>query len=434
METLRDGGLIGEVGHVHVDDCDEQAPGPWARDGHRLRDDTRIDVMGASWSGGASGSDLDTPYPVHLAIDHHERCSRLSVLFRLPLALPLLFVSVCLHAGAAPAAVAGVLVSGRLPAPILHFQRAVWQWQSSVAGYVLVLTDERPRLTPDFGSSGVESSIAAPGDLARWKVIVWKLATALPHLLVLVALTIGLVFTTALTWIVAVVSGRTPRRTHDFGVGVIRWYGRVAAYLQSVTDSYPPFSLRSAVGPARRNAAEVASVAGLVPVCFVAAFAAYVVAFTGTHDVERVSFAALSASSAPPQGAVGTVESGVMVLSRPTDGEISTLGPSDSADGRRLVVFTVTITNTRGVGQTVPVMARRFHLTDHRGAVHQAALVSIDGVFGDGEVGHDGPAIATIVFQVPGSEPPRRLRWDVLDYISLPRRGETIEWIFDPST
>ena len=388
--------------------------------------------MSSSWSGGASGSDVDRQYPVGLEVDHVERCSRLTVLFRLPLSLPLLLVSVCLLLGAAPAAAAAVLVSGSVPAPILDFQRAVWRWQSSVGAYVLVLTDQRPKLTPGFGSPAVESSISAPDDIARWKVIVWKFVTALPHLFVLVALTFILVFTTAFSWIAAVVTGRVPRRTHNFGVGVLRWYGRVAAYLQSLTDSYPPFSLRSTAGPARRNVAELASLAGLVPVCFIAAFATYIIGFTGTHDTQRVSFAALSASAVPVDGAVATVESGEMVLSRPNSSDDETVGLPGLADDLDLVTFTITITNTRGIGEPVPVSAHRFHLTDDAGAVHNAALVSVDGVIGDGEVGHDGPTDATVVFQVPESGPPQRLRWDVLDYISVPRRGETIEWIFDP--
>ena len=388
--------------------------------------------MSSSWSGGASGPDADGPYPVRLDVDHAAACSRLTVLLRLPLALPVLLVSVCLHLGAAPAVAATVLLSGRVPLPILEFQRAVWRWQSSVAAYSLLLTDQRPRLTPGFASPAVESSIETPDDLARWKVIVWKFATALPHLFVLVALTIALVFTTAYTWIAAVVTGRTPRHAHDFGVGVLRWYGRVVAYLQSLTDSYPPFSLRPTAGPARRNVAELASVAGLVPVCFIAVFVAYVIGFTGTHDSQHVSFAALSTSPTPPGGAIGTVESGTMVLSRPASSEFEMPGSSSAPDGLHLVTFTITITNTRGIGQPVPVSAHRFHLTDDAGAVHSAALVSVDGVLGDGEVGHDGPSVATVVFQVPGTGPPQRLRWDVLDYISVPRRGETIEWIFDP--
>ena len=402
-----------------------------ARHGHVLCG-TGTGGVSSSWSGGASGSDIDRPYPVGLEVDYVERCSRLTVLFRLPLTLPLALVSVCLHLGAAPAAAAAVLVSGSVPAPILDFQRAVWRWQSSVAAYALLLTDQRPRLTPGFASPAVESSIGSPDDVARRKVIVWKFVTALPHLFVLVALTFVLLFTTAFTWIAAVVTGRTPRRTHDFGVGVVRWYGRVAAYLQSLTDSYPPFSLRSTAGPARRNVAELASVAGLVPACFVAAFATYIIGFTGTHDTQRVSFAALSASSVPPDGAVGTVESGKMVLSRPVSNDDETLGLTGPPNDLHLVAFTITITNTRGIGEPVPVSAHRFHLTDDAGTVHDAALVSVDGVIGDGEVGHDGPSDSTIVFQVPGSGPPQRLRWDVLDYISVPRRGETIEWIFDP--
>jgi hypothetical protein len=57
-------------------------------------------------------------------------------------------------------------------------------------------------------------------------------------------------------------------------------------------------------------------------------------------------------------------------------------------------------------------------------------LVGVDGVPGPGSIGAGRTGTGLVVFQVPGEQPPKRLIWDVVDYIAVPRRGETIEWIF----
>ena len=57
-------------------------------------------------------------------------------------------------------------------------------------------------------------------------------------------------------------------------------------------------------------------------------------------------------------------------------------------------------------------------------------LVGVDGAPGPGaiEVGRIGEGI--VIFELAGDQPPKRLIWDVVDYIAIPRRGETIEWVF----
>jgi hypothetical protein len=35
-----------------------------------------------------------------------------------------------------------------------------------------------------------------------------------------------------------------PAALYDFGVGVLRWYTRVEAYMFLMVDEYPPFSFR----------------------------------------------------------------------------------------------------------------------------------------------------------------------------------------------
>ncbi len=55
-------------------------------------------------------------------------------------------------------------------------------------------------------------------------------------------------------------------------------------------------------------------------------------------------------------------------------------------------------------------------------------MVAVDGTPGSGAVASGRTGTATIVFQIPTDARPRQLIWDILDYISFPRRGETIDW------
>jgi hypothetical protein len=57
-------------------------------------------------------------------------------------------------------------------------------------------------------------------------------------------------------------------------------------------------------------------------------------------------------------------------------------------------------------------------------------MVGVDGAPGEGSVAMGQFGTAVVVFEIPGVEQPRSLTWDVVDYISFPRVGETIVWNF----
>ncbi len=346
------------------------------------------------------------------------------MLARLPLALPVLFFSVLLNVGATLATWAAILVSGRIPPWLFAFQVNVGRWHTRCAAYLLLLTDDYPVFDGDFP---VNYELGEPSTLSRWKVAVWKFITALPHFVVLSVLTVGLVPVTVVAWLALVITGRHPPVLHRYASGMVCWYARLAAYLQSLTDEFPAFSLRSTAGTSSRRAYHVSAVIGLIPATAIAGFLVYIIGFTGTHVTSDVAYVELNRGET---SSAATVESGAMRLESVQDPADQELGLFRADADSRYVAFTISIRNRRSAGETVPIVTSSFRLEDANGELRAPVLVGVDGAPGPGSIGAGRTGEALVVFEVPGEQPPHRLIWNVVDYIAVPRRGETIEWAF----
>ena len=206
----------------------------------------------------------ENTYPVAFNVDYPEGPrNRLTALFRLILAIPILVVV---------SLVSGYATSGDLPtdqifAPLsaggviwlavilmLLFRRKYPRWwfdwnlelqrfSARVGAYLFLLRDEYP-------STDEEQSVhldipypTAEEQLNRFlPLIKWLLA--IPHYIILAILSVLAVIVTVIAWLSILVLGRYPQGMFAFVVGVSRWGYRVAAYaFLLTTDRYPPFRL-----------------------------------------------------------------------------------------------------------------------------------------------------------------------------------------------
>jgi len=79
-------------------------------------------------------------------------------------------------------------------------------------------------------------------------ILLIKLLALIPHFFVLLFLNIAQAVVAVVAQVGVVFTGRYPTGMFDFVAGVLRWNARVQAFVYSLSDQYPPFSLRPESG------------------------------------------------------------------------------------------------------------------------------------------------------------------------------------------
>ncbi|MGJ7450302.1 DUF4389 domain-containing protein [Aquipuribacter sp. MA13-6] len=161
-----------------------------------------------------------------------------------------------------------ILVTGRYPRRLFHFNLGVlrWGWRVSYYGYSALGTDRYPPFTlSEAADYPATLDIPYPQRLSRGLVLVKWWLLALPHYLVLAVVT-GSAFVVAdaaeqdpggwsvgaggllgllvlFAGVALLFTARYPRGLFDLVLGLDRWVLRVLAYAALMTDAYPPFRL-----------------------------------------------------------------------------------------------------------------------------------------------------------------------------------------------
>lgn len=191
-----------------------------------------------------------TSYPVRYDIKYPNKVDRLSSFFRLLWVLPVLLICCLLTssssgaaAGLFPATALMIVFRQKYPRWWFNFALELSRFSTRVYAYMFLLTDRYPSTTE---KQAVQFDIDYPDvqqDLNRWLPLV-KWFLAIPHLVVLMFLIVGVVFATIAAWFAILFTGKYPQGLFDYVVGVGRWGARVNAYaFLLTTDQYPPFSL-----------------------------------------------------------------------------------------------------------------------------------------------------------------------------------------------
>jgi hypothetical protein len=200
--------------------------------------------------------------PVHLIVSDDLERSRLTVFFRLLLAIPHLIWLSLWGIAAFVAVIANwfaTLIAGTSPAGLHNFLAAYIRYAIHVGAYLFLAAEP----FPDFlGKPGypVDVEIAPPQPQNRWKVG-FRMVLGIPALLIAGALTsvsarnfgtsynTGLIGVAALLgWFAALAQARLPRGLRDAIAYALSYSAQLDAYLFLLTDRYPSSDPQLAIG------------------------------------------------------------------------------------------------------------------------------------------------------------------------------------------
>ena len=189
----------------------------------------------------ALGPEWELPaHPIKLELDDDGRRSRLTVFFRLLLAVPH-FVWLFLWTVATFFAVLAnwfvVLVRGRSAQPLHRFLAAYVRYDAHVTAFVTLVANPFPGFV---GAPGypVDIAIAPPERQSRW-ITLFRLFLAIPAFFVSSALSVALFVVAFLGWFAALATGRMPTGFRKLGAYAVRYLAQTQAYWYLLTDSYP---------------------------------------------------------------------------------------------------------------------------------------------------------------------------------------------------
>lgn len=141
-----------------------------------------------------------------------------------------------------------IAFTGKLPEFFYTFPVRVLGWQARTTGWMLSITDAYPPFEwdpPRYGVRFVSTEGAGPRNrlFAVMGIFFLKAIAVIPHMIVLAFIMLFAVVSAWLAFVVIIVTGTYPQGLFAFIVGAVRWELRVASWLWSLTDEYPPFRL-----------------------------------------------------------------------------------------------------------------------------------------------------------------------------------------------
>ena len=183
----------------------------------------------------------ETPGPVLVAVAGPAAQRRVTVAFRLILAVPHFIVLYALGIAASVAVIIGwfgALATGRLPGFAAAYLSGYLRWYCRTAAYLLLLTDEYPPFALDDTAYPVRVAVGH-GRLGRLAVL-FRVILAIPAAIASMLLVYGvLTIVILIAWLTALVAGKLPVSLHQAFAAVLRYVIRYYCYLYLLTDAYP---------------------------------------------------------------------------------------------------------------------------------------------------------------------------------------------------
>jgi Domain of unknown function (DUF4389) len=188
----------------------------------------------------------DVPRPpehaVHLVGDADDlRFSRVTVFFRLPLAIPHLVWLTLWSVVAVLAAILtwfATLFTGTPPAALHRFLSRYVRYSLHVRAFLFLVANPFPGFVGEEGRYPLDLELPPPARQDRGMTF-FRIFVAIPAFLVDGALGGALFAAAVLTWFVALARGAAPWGLRNLSAYALRYGAQTSAYLFLLTDAYP---------------------------------------------------------------------------------------------------------------------------------------------------------------------------------------------------
>jgi hypothetical protein len=186
-------------------------------------------------------------HPLRLRVSDDLERSRLTVFFRLLLAIPHLL---WLYLWSIVAGLAGIvgwfaaLFAGRLPAGLHEFQARFVRYSTHVTAYLMLLADPFPGFAGKEGGYPIDLEVDPPERQSRW-ITGFRLLLAVPALILVGVLQTVLEVIAFLAWFACLALGRMPEGMRNLGAFCLRYQSQTYGYLLLLSERYPSLSLPS---------------------------------------------------------------------------------------------------------------------------------------------------------------------------------------------
>ena len=181
------------------------------------------------------------PHPVRLTVEDDERRSRLTVVFRLLLALPHFVWFTLWTIVASAAGIANWLATlavGRSPHALHRFLAAYVRYRTHLYAFVGLIGNPFPGFAGAVGSYPIDLELDGPEPQNRW-ITGFRLLLGFPAFLVAASLETVLVVVAVLAWFAALATGRMPHGLRNLGAYILRYSAQTYAYGLVLTERYP---------------------------------------------------------------------------------------------------------------------------------------------------------------------------------------------------
>jgi len=192
----------------------------------------------------ASSAAAEAAHPIRLIVNDDLRRSRLTVFFRLLLAIPHLIWLSLWGIVVFLAAIVGwvaALFTSRLPDGLHAFLARYLRYTTHVTAYVHLVADPFPGFTGEEGSYPIDLQVDGPVEQSRLTVL-FRIILAIPAFILARVLQLVLQALAFVGWFYALFTGRMSRGIRDLAAYCVRYSAQTFGYAMLLTPKYPSLS------------------------------------------------------------------------------------------------------------------------------------------------------------------------------------------------